>query len=173
MAGSDKSDAAAGDVVQINKDVYFGPIHTHNVEQVRRLQDAVLQVRYKESFYEQVVGLSAKGLAKLAYFKDVMVGASCCRVDEREGKEGKFLYVMTLAVLPAYRGRGIGTELINHLVKKAEELGLAGVYLHVWTKNEEGLNLYKKLGFEVGEKIESYYKRMDPPDCFVLEKTLA
>lgn len=27
-------------------------------------------------------------------------------------------------------------------------------------------------GFDVGETIENYYKRIDPPDCYVLRRRL-
>lgn len=44
------------------------------------------------------------------------------------------------------------------------------IYLHVQTSNEEALRFYRRYGFEVAEKLEGYYKRIDPPDCFVLRK---
>mmetsp|Transcript_19967 Transcript_19967/g.57081 ORF Transcript_19967/g.57081 Transcript_19967/m.57081 type:complete len:171 (+) Transcript_19967:127-639(+) len=161
-----------GDVVQINRDVYFGPVHENNVGQLRRLQEAILPVQYKDSFFTQVIDLSKEKLARLAYFKDIMVGTACSRVESREGREGKYLYIMTLAVLPAYRSRDIGTELIKDLEKTAREMGLEGIFLHVWTTNEDAIRFYKRLGFDTTETLKGYYKDISPPDGYVLEKSL-
>mmetsp|Transcript_7148 Transcript_7148/g.14337 ORF Transcript_7148/g.14337 Transcript_7148/m.14337 type:complete len:177 (+) Transcript_7148:134-664(+) len=169
MAGDKGKGDTSGDTIAVAPDVYFGPIHVNNVGQLRRLQETILPVRYKDSFYTDVVEYSNKGIAKLAYFKDVMVGAACCRLEERDGKV--MLYVMTLAVLPAYRGRSIGSKLLDFMIEKAKELGAAGIFLHVWTENKEGIEFYrKKFDFEEKETIEGYYKRLDPPNCLILEK---
>lgn len=157
-----------GDMLVVNKDVKFGPIHVNNVGQLRQLQEATLPVRYQDKFYSDVLALSDQKIAKLAYFRDLSVGAACCRVESVDGDK-KMLYVMTLAVLPAYRGRGIGTQLVNYMIRMARELGAAGLYLHVWTNNTEAVDFYKRLQFSIKETIPGYYKRIDPPDCHILE----
>jgi len=158
-----------GDVIQVTKDLYLGPVHVNNVEQLRRLHEAVLPVKYQDKFYNDAITYSDQGTVKLAYFKDIVVGTVCCRVDDTEDGE-KMVYMMTLATLPAYRGRGIGTHLMEYITKKANEIGAKGIYLHVWTPNTEAIEFYKKNGFSIKETIKGYYKRIDPPDCHVLEK---
>ena len=47
------------------------------------------------------------------------------------------------------------------------------VYLHVQTSNEEALKFYAHFGFSVTGTIPNYYKRIEPPDCFVVSKHIA
>lgn len=37
--------------------------------------------------------------------------------------------------------------------------------------NESAIAFYDKFGFEIVEKKENYYKRIEPADAFVLQKT--
>lgn len=46
-----------------------------------------------------------------------------------------------------FRGRGIGTELINTLTAKAKELGAAYVDFTARPRREDSNSLYEKLGF--------------------------
>ena len=44
------------------------------------------------------------------------------------------------------------------------------MYLHVHVINDDALAFYQRLGFEIIGKLENYYKRISPPDCFVLSQ---
>ena len=50
---------------------------------------------------------------------------------------------------------------------------LKSVYLNVQTDNAAALQFYEKFGFENVKKIEGYYRRITPPDCFVLRRPLS
>lgn len=47
------------------------------------------------------------------------------------------------------------------------------VYLHVQVSNEDAKSFYLARGFEEKEVIKDYYKNIDPPDCFLLSKTIS
>nr|KJB80689.1 hypothetical protein B456_013G110600 [Gossypium raimondii] len=79
---------------------------------------------------------------------------------------------MTLGVLAPYRGLGIGTRLLNHVLDLCLKQNIQEIYLHVQTNNDDAINFYKKLGFEITETIKNYYTNIDPPDCFVLTKLI-
>ncbi|KAJ1492822.1 putative Pre-mRNA-splicing factor cwc24 [Baffinella frigidus] len=149
--------------------VSFGPLTDKVVEQLRTLNKAIFPVRYNDKFYTDV---QASGdYTQLAYYStDILVGAICCRLEPRpEG--GSKLYIMTIGVLAPYRCCGVGTNMLETVLTLAEaDAAVHEVYLHVQTSNSDALNFYKRFGFEVGEKILNYYKRIEPPDCFVLSK---
>jgi ribosomal protein S18 acetylase RimI-like enzyme len=42
---------------------------------------------------------------------------------------------------------------------------------HVQVNNETAISFYKKFGFEIVEKKEQYYKRIEPSDAYVLKKS--
>lgn len=43
---------------------------------------------------------------------------------------------------------------------------------HVQLNNDGAIEFYKKFGFTIVETKEHYYKRIEPADAYVLEKTL-
>lgn len=65
------------------------------------------------------------------------------------------IHVVDLAVLPAFRGRGIGTGVLEALIDEARRCGIP-VRLNVASGNDPSLRLYLRLGFEVVDKTEMY-----------------
>lgn len=61
-----------------------------------------------------------------------------------------------LGVLPEYRGRGYGREILIHSIIKLKENKLKNIMLQVVTKNENALNLYRSCGFET-KSVMDYY----------------
>jgi N-acetylglutamate synthase-like GNAT family acetyltransferase len=58
-------------------------------------------------------------------------------------------YLERLAVLPAFRGKGLGEALVEHAIDKARELGVRRVELGMVAAQEELRRWYEKLGFVV------------------------
>ncbi len=65
---------------------------------------------------------------------------------EDETQEGE-LYIDCLAVLPDFRGKSIGSALIDAAIEKSKQLHLPATGLLVSVYNEKALNLYQKIGF--------------------------
>jgi predicted GNAT family N-acyltransferase len=75
----------------------------------------------------------------------VLAGASKCDAVgtgrlEPTGKLGR------VAVLPQYRGSGVGSRIVAYLVNQATVLGFARVYLHA---QASAVVFYERLGFQV------------------------
>ncbi|CAN0485030.1 unnamed protein product, partial [Phaeothamnion confervicola] len=71
--------------------------------------------------------------------------------------------------LAAYRSRGVGAKMLRLALANLERYPqLREIYLHVQTSNGEALRFYERFGFERGELILNYYKRIEPPDCYLL-----
>lgn len=82
--------------------------------------------------------------------------------------------VLTLAVAPAHRRRGVGRALLEAGLAQAALLGAEAAFLEVAADNPAALNLYRRSGFqEVGRRL-GYYARPSGPaaDALVLRRTL-
>lgn len=86
------------------------------------------------------------------------------------------IYILTLGVLAPYRERGIGKQLVTHvldLVKSSPHCKDAvDVYVHVQDGNDDALRFYDRYGFQVTEKLVGYYKRIQPADCLIVRKSV-
>lgn len=60
---------------------------------------------------------------------------------------------MAIAVKAEYRNKGIGTQLIENLIKTIKENGFNAISLSVDQRNP-ALRLYKQLGFEIVKHTE-------------------
>ena len=156
--------------------------HVHCVStaktQLRKVNLACFPVQYQETYYKDVVERKNEGLCKFAYWNGFVVGAACARLETIEGDRQR-LYIMTLGVLAAYRGRSIGTQLIQTILdyydanKDSDLANVEEICLHVQISNDDAIRFYtSKFGFVQGEMVENYYRRIDPPHCYLLYKKL-
>src|SRR5262245_41381900 len=74
---------------------------------------------------ENVLAKLASGRSVLALVGDRVVGSVYYSA------EPEYVYLGRLAVLPEYRGRGIGSALVAEVERRARELGIARVRLGV------------------------------------------
>jgi ribosomal-protein-alanine N-acetyltransferase len=77
----------------------------------------------------------------------------------------------TLAVAPEQRGRGIGGELLDRLLRAALDMGVRSVFLEVRASNEGAIALYRVRGYRHVGVRRQYYDR-PPEDALVLRLRL-
>ena len=58
-------------------------------------------------------------------------------------------YICALALLPSFRGRGVGTKMLSMARKQAYERGFGTLSLLVFEQNEGAVRLYERNGFKV------------------------
>ena len=174
-------------------------------------------VTYSDNFYRDMIirGKENENLCKFAYYHGYVIGAICVRIEPiiiptasatdastetipalesskstsiASNSSKKRLYIMTLGVLAAYRGYGVGEQLVQSVLDYYQQARdrsfnshdiqdlaqVEEITLHVHTLNEGAIRFYvEKFGFERGELIKNYYtQRIEPPDCYVLHKKL-
>lgn len=78
--------------------------------------------------------------------------------------------VQTIAVVPGYEGRGIGSTLLTHLINEARQRGAADVLLEVRADNPRAQQLYVRFGFEQIHIRPRYYR--DGVDALIMRLQL-
>ena len=148
-------------------DIKFGELNDKNLEQFRILNYVNLPVIYSENFYKYLTSYTR--YSKLAYIKDVLVGAISCKEHKEDGD--KAVYIMTITVLKPYRRYGIGSKLLEKATEDcAKSRSINKMMLHVQKGNDSALEFYKKNGFIIQEELKDYYTDLTPADCFILVK---
>ena len=67
------------------------------------------------------------------------------------------IHINNFAIRPEFRGRGMGTALLHHVLAEARRLGARRATLEVRASNESARRLYERLGFYVAATRREYY----------------
>jgi ribosomal-protein-alanine N-acetyltransferase len=67
------------------------------------------------------------------------------------------IHINNVALRPPFRGRGIGSALLRHVVAEARRLGARRATLEVRASNVAARRLYERLGFYVAATRRNYY----------------
>lgn len=77
-------------------------------------------------------------------------------------------HVVSIAVLPRWRRKGIAQALIKRAMEGMQFYKAKQCYLEVRVTNDAGVKLYTKLGFEISRNVHGYYS--DGEDAYVMCK---
>ena len=102
----------------------------------------------------------------LAGYLKVNAAPAQSDVNDPESLEIERIYVKK-----AYKGKGLGSYLMNYALNLATEMGKQYAWLGVWEKNSAAIAFYKKMGFE--EAGRHYFRMGDELQSdWVMKKTL-
>ncbi len=110
----------------------------------------------------------------VAESKGEIVGYIMCRVElgslytskRAFGRQG---HIISIAVVPHMRRKGIGTSLMTEAMKALKEVyGVDEYYLEVRVSNKPAISLYEKLGFRKVKVLRGYYR--DGEDAYLMAR---
>lgn len=80
-----------------------------------------------------------------------IIGSTSLKLSPQEATGHKA--ELGITVHDHYQNMGIGTALLNHVIKVARMKKLRKVWLHVSTANDRAIHMYKKAGFVTERKL--------------------
>lgn len=104
----------------------------------------------RQSFWEEVA--NDKTYYLLALDNDKIIGyvGAWLLLDEA--------HITNVAIMPEYRGRGIGTQMMVEFIRIVKERGITAMTLEVRPSNKVALVLYDRLGFKSVGLRKGYYQ---------------
>ncbi len=104
-----------------------------------------------------------KGLFDVLFIDDIIAGFIVYSMVIDEGE------IFNIVIDNKYKEHGYGTFLLQNTLKKMSQNGVKTVYLEVGEKNNKAIQLYKKLGFDIYNRREKYYKNGE--NAILMKKT--
>ena len=124
----------------------------NDIEEVHSIESRVFSQPWsKQAFISDLKNDFAVPL--VARFEDKVAGYASLYQAADE------LQIGNIAVAPDFHQRGIGTLLLEHIIKVAQNNQKRLIVLEVRPSNTAACNLYKKFGFKVAGKRKYYYHK--------------
>ena len=67
-------------------------------------------------------------------------------------------HITNVAIAPAYRGQGVGSQMMEEIIRVVKEQGITSMTLEVRPSNTAALALYAKFGFKSVGRRPHYYQ---------------
>jgi len=134
---------------------------TADLESVMHINHLCLPENYTDYFFIDLYQRFPETFIVAEENREV-VGYIMCRVElglSNFGFSGviKKGHIVSVAVLPQYRRKGIGQALITEAMEGMRLYNAKQCFLEVRVTNTPAVDLYKKLGFQVTRTIHGYY----------------
>jgi ribosomal-protein-alanine N-acetyltransferase len=145
-------------------DVFVRKMRGADLQRVMQIELATFTMPWSEATFRGLLRRSDSDLVVAEAEGDVAGYAVFWAVTD-QGELGN------VAVAEEYRGRGIGTQLVEAVLELAGKRGVRDIFLEVRRSNAGAQNLYKAFGFlEVGKRKNYYLEPVE--DALVMKKVL-
>jgi len=129
-----------------------------------------LPEHYSDYFYESLLDELPEAFL-IAEISGKLIGYIMCKTEYGFSNFKKLGFVkkghvVSVAVIDEYRGKGIGSELVNESLKGVKMRQCGEMYLEVRCSNNDAVRLYEKLGFSINQRLKTYYR--DGEDAYLM-----
>jgi ribosomal-protein-alanine N-acetyltransferase len=129
-----------------------------------------LPEHYSDYFFESILRELPEAFI-IAEINGKTVGYIMCKIEfgfSNFRKLGfvKKGHVVSVAVLPEHRGKGLGKALMLEGINGVMNRKSDEIYLEVRKSNESAIKMYQKLGFQIKSKLRTYYR--DGEDAYLM-----
>ena len=144
-----------------------------DLEAVIRINMSTLPENYTREFYLDLYRGFPEGFL-VAEVDGQVVGYIMCRLewgfDVARLRAMRRGHIVSIAVLQAFRRRGIGEALLQQALAAMRDRACEEAFLEVRVSNEPAIALYRKLGFSISKRLPGYYR--DGEDAYEMVKPL-
>ncbi|MHB9028547.1 MAG: GNAT family N-acetyltransferase [Candidatus Latescibacterota bacterium] len=148
------------------------PVSGEHIESLRACLDSVARERWFLAFLEAPPEADFRRFVMENIFRgaphfvalEVSTVIGWCDIVPRRYEGFTHIGKLGMGVHRDWRGKGIGTRLIDATLERARELKLERIELEVFASNGNAVSLYRKTGFEVegvrrkARKIDGLYE---------------
>ena len=129
-----------------------------------------LPEHYSDYFYESLIQELPEAFV-VAEISGKIIGYIMCKMEYGFSNFKKLGFVkkghvVSVSVMEEYRGKGLGSALIDEAVKGVKIRQCGELYLEVRCSNTAAVKLYEKLGFSIIQRLKTYYR--DGEDAYVM-----
>ena len=164
------------------------PLERPDVAVARDAMNSLPQVLIRDMMQTDVLAVMQIESSAYAFpwsegiFRDCLrVGYVCCVVEIDDILIGYGVmstgageaHILNLCIAEAYRAKGLGGQLLEHLLEFAKSLGVGEMFLEVRPSNTPAIRLYQSLGFtQIGIRRGYYQAVGGREDAVVLRRLL-
>lgn len=151
------------------------PFRHGDLDDVVKINLRCLPENYNPSFYLDLF-MKFPTIFIVAEAQGRVVGYVMCRIERGFSELTRFRlvrkgHVVSLAVVPEFRRRGVAVAVTASAMKGMVDLGADECFLEVRYSNVQAIGLYEKLGLHRVREIPYYYK--DGETAYVMAVNLA
>ncbi len=115
--------------------------------------------RFSRTYMQRLVR-SNSATTSIAEEDGAMAGFAIVELSAQS--DGAVAYIVTIEVLPSFRRRGVGGELLGRLEDAARAATAMALWLHVDAENAGAMALYEEHGYRCIGREENFYAARRP-----------